>query len=96
MSPEPSKGDFTVLFQCSLGNLEEASMPTGETIADSELARLLWNLADAVIICDPAGDIVYWNPAATRVFGWTAAEARGGSLDVIEVKRGSSEGHPLH
>lgn len=62
-------------------------MPTGDTFTDSELARLLWNLADAVIICDPAGDIVYWNPAATRIFGWTTAEARGGSLDVIIPER---------
>lgn len=50
---------------------------------DRTLARLVDGLADAVIICDPNGVIVYWNAAAERIFGWPASEALGESLDLI-------------
>jgi len=35
---------------------------------DSELAVLMRGLADAVLVCDAEGAIVFWNDAATRVF----------------------------
>lgn len=38
---------------------------------------------DAIIVCDVAGTIVFWNDAATRIFGFTAADAVGASLDLI-------------
>jgi PAS domain S-box-containing protein len=47
------------------------------------LARLMDDLADAVIVSDTEGRIVYWNLASERMFGWTAAEALGRSLDLI-------------
>ncbi|MEO5900368.1 MAG: PAS domain-containing protein [Ilumatobacteraceae bacterium] len=51
------------------------------------LARLVHDLADAVVICDPDGDIMLWNDAATRLFGWTAADVVGTSLDIIIPER---------
>ncbi len=50
---------------------------------DATLAQLVHRLADGVIVCDPDGAIVYWNDAADRIFGWSAAEAIGRSLDLI-------------
>lgn len=38
---------------------------------------------DGIIISDPKGAIIYWNAAATRIFGFTEAEAMGESLDLI-------------
>jgi PAS domain S-box-containing protein len=38
---------------------------------------------DAVIFAGLGGRIVLWNPAAERIFGHTAAEAVGQSLDII-------------
>ncbi|HEX4310607.1 MAG TPA: diguanylate cyclase [Acidobacteriaceae bacterium] len=35
------------------------------------------NALDAIIISDSAGSVVYWNPAAERTFGFTAAETTG-------------------
>jgi len=52
-------------------------------VSDGELARLVRDLADAVIICEPLGTITFWNDAATRVFGWNADDAIGVSLDLI-------------
>jgi PAS domain S-box-containing protein len=56
-------------------------------IEDATLAELVHQLADAVIIADPEGTIVYWNGAAERVFGWRAEEALGKSLDLIIPER---------
>lgn len=44
-------------------------------------------LADAVVIADPHGVIVFWNDAATNLFGWSAVDARGRSLDLIIPER---------
>lgn len=58
-----------------------------EPIRDEILARLVRDLADAMIICNPDGTIVFWNTAATRVFGWPADQVVGTSLDVIIPER---------
>ena len=44
-------------------------------------------VGDAVVACDAAGAIVIWNAAAERMFGFTAAEAMGQSLDLICPER---------
>jgi PAS domain S-box-containing protein len=40
-------------------------------------AGLLEQVQDAVIVCDPGDRILFWNNAATSLYGWTAEEARG-------------------
>ena len=57
------------------------------TVDDDALAQLVRNLADAVVIADATGTIVFWNEAAERLFGWTATEAAGHSLDLIIPER---------
>ncbi|MBI2467833.1 MAG: PAS domain S-box protein [Candidatus Rokubacteria bacterium] len=42
---------------------------------------------DAVVAADPEGRIRFWNPAAQRIFGFTAEEALGRSLDLIIPER---------
>jgi PAS domain S-box-containing protein len=44
-------------------------------------------VGDGIIICDAAGSIIVWNPAATRIFGFTEADALGQSLDLIVPER---------
>jgi PAS domain S-box-containing protein len=56
-------------------------------IDDTALAELVHRLADAVIVADASGTIVYWNGAAERVFGWSAGEAVGQTLDLIVPER---------
>lgn len=46
-------------------------------------AAILEQMADAVIFADPAGTIVLWNPAAAALFGYSAAQALGQSLDLL-------------
>ncbi len=55
--------------------------------APDDVTRLVAAVGDAVIVADPHGAITVWNPAAERVFGFTAAEALGQPLDLITPER---------
>jgi PAS domain S-box-containing protein len=50
-------------------------------------AKILDIIGDAVIVADADGNIAYWNPAATRLFGFTETEALGQSLNLIMPER---------
>jgi len=55
--------------------------------AELDFEQLLHALGDAVVVCDAAGNITFWNAAATRIFGFTDSEAIGQSLDLIIPQR---------
>jgi PAS domain S-box-containing protein len=44
---------------------------------------LLNSGSDAIVATDREGRITFWNPGAERMFGFTALEAAGQSLDLI-------------
>jgi PAS domain S-box-containing protein len=44
---------------------------------------ILATASDAIIATDRGGVINFWNPGAARIFGFTAKEAIGQSLDLI-------------
>jgi PAS domain S-box-containing protein len=46
-------------------------------------ARILDDVADALISADRSGTIMRWNRASTALFGYSAEEALGQSLDLI-------------
>lgn len=50
---------------------------------DDIAARFLAETPDGVMIADADGSIVYWNAGCERIFGFTADEAAGQSLDII-------------
>ena len=49
--------------------------------------RLVSGMADAIVYADAEGVIRFWNRGATRIFGFTEAEAIGRSLDIIIPER---------
>ena len=51
------------------------------------LEHLSQYIGDAVVVSDVNEKIVLWNPAATRIFGFTEAEALGNTLDLIVPDR---------
>ncbi|MFS2049094.1 PAS domain S-box protein [Variovorax sp.] len=55
--------------------------------ASVDFRQLVEGAGDAIMVCDAAGAIVLWNPAAERIFGFTEAEALGRSLDLIIPER---------
>ena len=51
---------------------------------NAELAEwILEQVSDALIYADKEGNIVRWNAASCRLFGYSAAEALGANLDLI-------------
>ena len=44
---------------------------------------LLESSSDAIVATDREGRIVFWNPGARRIFGFSAEETLGQSLDLI-------------
>jgi len=52
-----------------------------------DLSQLVDCIGDAIIVVDAHEKIVMWNPAATRIFGYTEAEALGNTLDLIVPER---------
>ena len=52
-----------------------------------DLYQLLECVGDAIIVSDANEKIVLWNPAATRIFGYSEVEALGQALDLIVPER---------
>lgn len=48
---------------------------------------LVHETSDAIVYADEAGRIAFWNKGAERIFGFTASEAVGKSLDIIIPER---------
>lgn len=58
-----------------------------DRVSDPVLAQLAVELADALVLADADGTIVFWNDAAALLFGWPASEAIGQSLDLVIPSR---------
>lgn len=54
-----------------------------DAIPSSLCTAILEQSADAVIFADRQGRIQLWNGAGERMFGFTAAQALGRSLDIV-------------
>ena len=50
-------------------------------------AAVVAAIGDAVIVSDVKGNVIVWNAAAERLFGWTAAEAMGQRMDMFIPER---------
>jgi PAS domain S-box-containing protein len=50
---------------------------------DKLIEAILGTQSDAIIATDHSGVIDFWNPGAERIFGFSADEAVGRSLDLI-------------
>jgi PAS domain S-box-containing protein len=52
-----------------------------------DFEQLLKTIGDGVVVADAKGNIIFWNAAAERIFGFTEQEAIGQSLDLIVPER---------
>ena len=60
----------------------------GEDMYDHiDLESFVRHAGDAIIAVGANGDIILWNPAAERIFGFTQDKALGQSLDLIIPER---------
>jgi PAS domain S-box-containing protein len=56
---------------------------SGSLIGSPLLNAILQSSSEAIMASDVEGKIMFWNPGATRIFGFDATEALGQSLDLI-------------
>lgn len=70
-------------------SLEDAkqAMSDQANFAGIDVSQLIEAAGDAIVVSDPDGAIVVWNAAAERIFGFSASEALGQSLDLITPER---------
>ncbi len=54
---------------------------------ESTAVQILRSMPEALILCDLDGIIRVWNHGAEKIFGWTAAETIGQSLEMIIPER---------
>lgn len=57
------------------------------TKPEFDLEKFAEAAGDAIVGASADGSVIYWNPAAERMFGYTKAEALGASLDLIIPER---------
>ena len=62
-------------------------MPNDAFNLDNIAGTVLQGDANAIVASDAEGIIRFWNPGAVRIFGFTAREAVGQSLDIIIPER---------
>lgn len=55
--------------------------------AQIDYQQLLMAIGDGVVVADAEGKIVFWNPGAERIFGFTRSDAIGQTLDLIVPER---------
>jgi PAS domain S-box-containing protein len=60
---------------------------SNQELSDLLARSLLSSRSDAIVVADRDGIIRFWNPGAERIFGRTAAETIGRSLDLIIPER---------
>jgi len=60
---------------------------SSDTHGGVDPAQLLSAVGDAICVTDGAGAIIHWNAGAERMFGFTAAEAIGQSMDIFIPER---------
>jgi PAS domain S-box-containing protein len=61
-----------------------------ETVESELRASFLDALGEAVVATDPAGHIVYWNDAASRLLGWQADEVLGSRAEELVLAAGNA------
>ena len=75
---------------------DHPSTPTRFIGAESHLLAIIDSADDAIVSKDLDGVIMSWNPAAERMFGWTAAETVGRHITlIIPDDRRTEEDHIL-
>jgi PAS domain S-box-containing protein len=52
-------------------------------VSDIRLASIIESSDDAILTKDSEGTITSWNPAAERMYGWTAEEAIGQKISIL-------------
>ena len=72
---------------CGIDPREVLPAGQAEALLAVDHEQLINAIGDAVVVSGPDNVIALWNPAATRIFGFTEEEALGQPLDLIIPER---------
>jgi PAS domain S-box-containing protein len=64
-----------------------AQQGTSVITPELDVTQFVQSAGDAIVAASADGSIIFWNPAAARIFGYTESEALGQSLDLIIPER---------
>ncbi|MGC1240638.1 MAG: PAS domain S-box protein [Chryseosolibacter sp.] len=86
-APVDGNGDEIDALAAGLNAMGEEVIYHMDKQKDSEaqVQAIFNNAPDAVVVIDSNDVIVQWNPAASKIFGWTASEVTGKLLHTILV-----------
>ena len=73
-------------YDARVATRQRAGRTTGGSLRPQDLGigQLFWRIREAVVVADVGTEqVVLWNPAAERLFGYTADEAVGLRLDAL-------------
>ena len=77
----------------SKGSGEAASSIASMHETEATLSAIIETAADAIVTANADGEILSWNPAAERIFGYPEAEVIGEPLTLIIPKRFHAQHH---
>ena len=81
---------YVLLRRTDAGILaQQASLQESE----ARMRAITDSAQDAILMMNPEGKVSYWNPAAERIFGYTAAEATGQDLHALIAHSRYHEAH---
>ena len=76
-----------IFTNAAAASLEAARLHDAQRRADARYRQVLDMAADAIVALDEELRIAIFNPAAERIFGWSAAEAVAQPLDILVPER---------
>jgi PAS domain S-box-containing protein len=90
---DPHVEDFLVTVATALSGIIRLKQASHQVTESEEKHRAITNTAhEAIITIDHLGKTTFWNPAATRIFGYSVEEALGSDLhQLITPERFLSE-----
>jgi diguanylate cyclase (GGDEF)-like protein/PAS domain S-box-containing protein len=77
------------LAKIAQDKLEVRRLETAQKEGQQRFQQIAANSPDGIICIDPRGRIAFWNGASERIFGYSAGEAIGETLDLIVPRYGA-------
>ncbi|PYS53566.1 MAG: hypothetical protein DMF76_27945, partial [Acidobacteria bacterium] len=66
---------------------ERSVAENGLRVSEAKLRSVTHSIGDAIVSADDSGNIVFWNPGAEAIFGYSESEAIGKPLNTIIPQR---------
>jgi two-component system, sensor histidine kinase and response regulator len=86
-------GSITQLVGISIDITERKRAEKRVRLSEARMRAISESAQDAIVMMDPSGTIIFWNPSAERIFGYASDEALGMNLHVLLAPERYHETH---